>query len=96
MLNDATVSALNIVGYIFIGIGVLVILGLVARFIAWISDLTGGFDFRRIDPLRLRYERTRMKLRTYKAACEMAREAMDCVQQEQGYAESGSEGRWIS
>ena len=71
----AVSETLNVVGYIFIGIGVLVILGLIARFIAWISELTGGFDFRRIDPVRVRYERTKMKMRAYKAAHDMIRDA---------------------
>ena len=85
MFNDATIAAFNVIGYIFIGIGILVLIGLVVRFIGWICEAISEFRPRRKGSVALWRERTAMKMRAYKTAHEMIRDSVDYAYRDKYY-----------
>ncbi|MDR1667862.1 MAG: hypothetical protein LBS03_09290 [Bacteroidales bacterium] len=68
------------IGYILFGVGMLVLLSFVARFIGWIWERIP--DARRMPSVRVRLGRIAMRFKMYKAAHDMIRAAEDATERE--------------
>jgi hypothetical protein len=79
MFNDATTAALDIVGNIFIGVGILFWIWLTICFIHWLLERS---DSRRFSSLRFRREKIATRIRAHKTLEDMLRTTEDCAEHE--------------